>query len=169
MEKLGQMTRGGTQRVRPKRNGVSHRIGPLQITLVVLLLAFPAPLIGNDLASLSDEFDDAATMSNWLRIHIVESWFADHLESYDINQTQAGRMVMMPYTSTWYQDYRGVMSFKEVTGDFVMTTEVHVSARDGVSIPGVDSQFALGGIMIRTPRNITPATWVMLRGGKRAR
>ncbi|MFP6764192.1 MAG: hypothetical protein VB858_11250, partial [Planctomycetaceae bacterium] len=57
------------------------------------------------------------------------------------------------------------MAFKEVTGDFVFTTEVHISDRDDVggsdldNIPG-DALFSLGGLMIRTPRDIDgPADW----------
>src|SRR5690606_32008174 len=70
-----------------------------------------------------------------------------------------GRMVMQPHTTAWYQDWRGPLAFKEVTGDFVFTTEVHISDRDDVGggdaddVPG-DAQFSLGGLMVRTPRDI---------------
>lgn len=111
----------------------------------------------NDLGSLNDEFDQATSLSDWQRIHVVEQWFADQLEILDINATQAGRMVMMPYTVTWYQNYRGPLVFKEVSGDYVVTTSVHTTGRDGVSVPS--ASFSLAGIMIRRPRGITPATW----------
>ena len=129
-------------------------IAPCCLVLLSALQAKP-----NDLAPLSDEFVDASRITEWSRVHEVEQWNADQLEIYDVNDTQPGRLVMMPYTSIWYQDWRGALAFKEVEGDFVITTEVHVTARDGVSIPGVESLFALSGLLIRTPRDITPDTW----------
>lgn len=30
---------------------------------------------------------------------------------------------MMPFTVTWYQDYAGPLPFKNVTGDFAITTQ----------------------------------------------
>lgn len=112
----------------------------------------------NDLAALSDEFD-ADTTDDWLRINEFENWNADQLQTYDINQTQPGRMVMAPHSVVWYQDYRGPMAFKQVTGDFVVTTQVHISDRDDLGVADADdipneAQFSLGGVMIRTPRSI---------------
>jgi hypothetical protein len=112
---------------------------------------------GQNVTCLSDEFGDGSTISAWQRLHITESWNADQLEVYDINASVPGHMVMTPYSCTWYRDYRGPMNFKLATGDFALTTHVRVSSRDGVSTPG--SLYSLGGIMLRTPRAITPATW----------
>lgn len=111
----------------------------------------------SNLASLSDEFDNASTLSNWQRIEKVEGWNNDQLETFDINGTKKGFMTMVPYTSSWYKDYRGIYVFKPVTGDFVATTKLHVSGRNGNGAPR--AQFSLAGIMVRTPRNITPNTW----------
>jgi hypothetical protein len=66
---------------------------------------------------------------------------------------------MIPYTSSWYRDYRGALDFKIVTGDFAITAEIRTTGRDGQSIPGIEGQFSLGGLMIRTPRDITPDDW----------
>ena len=91
------------------------------------------------------------------RVFATEGWNADQLEQQNINVTRPGAMLMMPFTSTWYNDYRGELTFKEVTGDFVVTTDVTVSQRNGSGAPR--SQYSLGGIMVRFPRPITPATW----------
>ncbi|MCA9520657.1 MAG: hypothetical protein KC609_06785 [Myxococcales bacterium] len=115
---------------------------------------------GSDpLAGLSDEFDDAATLLSWKRIYQVEGWPHDQLEGLDINSSRAGWLMMMPYSSTWYQDYRGVLMFKLVTGDFVVTTSVEVRNRAGNGAPG--QLFSLGGIFVRRPRDtITqPSDW----------
>ena len=112
------------------------------------------------LPALSDEFNDAATLGNWQRIHETEGWNADQLQVWNIHQTQAGRMVLQPHTVVWYEDYRGPLVYRDVTGDFAITTEVQISDRDDLggsdadSVPG-DALFSLAGLMIRTPRAIT--------------
>lgn len=111
----------------------------------------------DDLAVLSDEFGDTATQGNWLRVFDVERTGADQLERFDIDRTQKGWMTLTPYTSTWYRDYRGALVHKRVRGDFVATTRVHTSGRSGRGAPA--SQFSLAGIMVRTPRDVTPQTW----------
>ncbi|HEX9501371.1 MAG TPA: hypothetical protein VGA10_06940, partial [Thermoanaerobaculia bacterium] len=116
-----------------------------------------AAMAADDLTPLSDEFNDASTLSQWKRVYVVEGWPANQLEVQDINTTRPGHMVMIPFTSTWYNDYRGELTFKEVTGDFVVTTDVEATQRNGTGAPR--SRFSLGGIMIRNPRQITPATW----------
>ena len=63
----------------------------------------------NDLASLSDEFDADST-GDWQRVNEIENWNADQLQTYDINQTQPGRMVMAPHSVVWYQNWRGERS-----------------------------------------------------------
>lgn len=112
-----------------------------------------------DISELNDEFDDPATLADWQRVNEVEGWNADQLQQFNIDQTQSGRLVMQPHTVVWYEDWRGPMAFKEVTGDFVYTTEIVISDRDdlggsdGDDIPD-DAAFSLGGLMIRTPRDI---------------
>ncbi len=113
---------------------------------------------------LNDEFDDASTLTNWLNIDDVEGWNADHLEAHDINTSQAGKLMMMPYTSSWYQDYRGTILFKEITGDFIITTEATATNRSGTGFPS--SAYSLAGLMIRTPRNITNGAADWTSGGE---
>ena len=127
-----------------------------------MLLAGDLPPI-DDLAPLSDEFSDAASIANWQRVNEVENWNVEQLQIWDIDQTQSDRMVMVPHTVVWFQDWRGPMAFKEVTGDFVVTSEVHIADRDELGdsdaddVPD-DAQFSLGGLMIRTPRDIQDPT-----------
>ncbi len=111
----------------------------------------------DDIAKLSDEFDSEASAAQWQHIHRVEGWNADQLELFDINKVYKGHCAMMPFSSGWYQDWRGALVFKPIKGDFVMTTKVKVTGRDGKSAPR--SLFSLAGIMVRAPRNITPQTW----------
>ncbi|MCP5152671.1 MAG: hypothetical protein H6983_00805 [Ectothiorhodospiraceae bacterium] len=144
---------GVAPRTRLTRGG-----GPATCLAVALAAASGAALAVDDLAILSDEFDNPSTLTEWKRINVVEGWHADQLETWSIDAA-TGRMTMIPYTSTWYQDWRGVLAFKEVTGDFVVTTEVDASGRGDTDPPGV--LYSLGGIMVRAPRpDVTsPTTW----------
>lgn len=111
----------------------------------------------DDLAPLSDEFDDPARLGAWQRIFVVEQWGFDQLEQLDVGTTLPGWLTLVPYTSTWFEDYRGVLMFKEVQGDFVVTARVVSTNRAGAGAPG--GQYSLAGIMVRAPRAVTPATW----------
>jgi hypothetical protein len=125
---------------------------------VALLALLPfAAIAADDLKPLSDEFYAASTLARWQRVYAVEGWGTNQLELQDINTTRTGFMVKMPFTSIWYQDYRGELTFKEVQGDFVVTTAVDASSRAGSGPPR--SSFSLGGIVVPAPRTITPATW----------
>lgn len=131
---------------------------PRLAALFALLGAAPLrPACANDLSPLSDEFNNPFTLPLWQRVHVVEGWNAEQLEAIDISASRSGWLTLVPWTCTWYQDWRGPMAFKRVGGDFVVTSAVENTGRDGTSLPGIN--FSLGGLMIRTPRNITPATW----------
>lgn len=124
----------------------------------VLTLSALVSTAGDDLCGLSDEFEDAATLSDWQRVWEVEGWPGSQLELWDINTTQLGMMTLMPYTSSWYEDLRGVLVFKPVTGDYVVSTRIFPTNRAESAAP--NRLYSLGGIFMRAPRNITPQTWV---------
>lgn len=107
------------------------------------------------IAPLSDEFDDASRLSEWLRNDTVEGWNADKLEVWNIDTARAGHMRLVPYASSWYQDFTGAYAFKEVTGDFIVTTRLDVVNRAGSGRPNAD--FSLAGLMVRAPRGIAAA------------
>lgn len=135
---------------------------PRFIFLLALLAACgggsgPGSSSATGLALLSDEFDDPASLPDWERVYVVEQWGFDQLESIDIGTMRAGALTMMPYACTWFEDYRGLLAFKRVPGDFVVTTQLEVTNRAATGAPAV--LFSLAGIMIRVPRAVTPATW----------
>jgi hypothetical protein len=123
------------------------------------LSALSPPVSAYDnLTIFSDEFDATHSVTNWQRIYQVEGWGNDVLQQFDVNASRPGRMVMIPYTSSWYAEWRGELTFKTVTGDFVITTDVEPRNRAGTGAPG--SQYSLAGIMVRAPRTMTtPAQW----------
>jgi len=115
--------------------------------------SFEAP---DDLAALSDEFGSASTLSDWQRNFEAEGWGADKLETWDIDSSRSGHMRLMPYASVWYQDWTGAYAFKEVTGDFVATLRIEANRRNGQA-GRPNSQYSLGGLMIRSPRGFNNA------------
>lgn len=108
----------------------------------------------DELSALSDEFDDPKTLSKWRKIEETEGWGANQLEKLAIED---GNLVLAPYTSTWYMDYRGVLVYKDTPGDFVVTAKLRVTGRDGRSAPR--SMFSLGGLMVRAPRADSARSW----------
>lgn len=98
---------------------------------------------------LDDEFNDSETLQNWNNINIAEGWNISQLETYNIDDSTEGQFFIKPITESWFGEYRGAYLFKFVQGDFILTTEIKVTARDGVSLPS--SSFSLAGIMVRTP------------------
>lgn len=116
---------------------------------ILLLFCFTSALTWSQIQLLNDEFGNAASLqANWHNINEVEGWNAEHLEVHDINTSSEGELYMMPYTSSWYQDYRGTLLFKNVAQDFVLTTEVTTTNRAGNGLPS--SGFSLAGLMIRS-------------------
>jgi hypothetical protein len=125
-------------------------------TAALLVFAYlAASARADDLAALSDEFDSPATLAHWQRNDTAEGWHADKLEQWDIAATTPGHMRLMPYSSSWYMNFTGAYAFKEITGDFVVTTRLTVTNRAGTGRP--DSDYSLTGLMIRAPRAITHA------------
>lgn len=107
------------------------------------------------LSQLSDEFDDASTLSNWLDVTDTEGWgSAQHLEVHNIDTDVPDQLLMIPYTTGWYQNLRSVLLYKMVNGDFVFTTEVRATNRAQTDMPG--GQYSLTGVMIRTPAAYAP-------------
>ncbi len=111
----------------------------------------------NDLCPLSDEFDDPATLAQWSRLYQVEGW-PDQLESWDIALSRPGHMRLLPYTSSWFEDLRGVLVFKPVTGDFMVSTRFFASNRAQTGAP--QALYSLAGLFVRAPRDIQePGDW----------
>ena len=111
-------------------------------------MLLPSVLIGQ-IQLYNDEFSNSASLVNWLNINDIEGWNITQLENYNIGDTTAGKLFMMPLSASWFEEYRGALLFKEIVGDFVVTTQVTVSGRDNLSLP--ETNFSLAGIMIRSP------------------
>jgi len=106
------------------------------------------------LQPLGDEFNNAATFARWQDIDQVEGWGVSSDEAADINTTTPGHFRIVPKAMGWFMHLRGVLFFKEVTGDFVATTRLRVLSRHTPANPLAppNRQFSLTGIFLHEPR-----------------
>ena len=128
-----------------------------------------------ELAALTDDFDDAATLPAWQRVSQREGWGRDPLAAFDVDQTRAGWLTIVPQTSSWYEDHVGEMLYREVSGDFLVEARIESRNRAGDGAPGSTnggaqhSEYSLAGLMLRAPRREVeadgPIAWTV--GGER--
>ncbi|MBK8251334.1 MAG: hypothetical protein IPK82_01530 [Polyangiaceae bacterium] len=118
----------------------------------------------DDLAALSDEFDNAATLPNWTLLH-QELGLPAPYDTLDINQTEAGKLTIVPTVSAWYQDDMAAFLYKEVTGDFLV--EVSAAAyQKGTENAAPTETFNSGGMLLRDPSStLISQNWLMYNIG----
>ncbi|MEO0794779.1 MAG: hypothetical protein AAFX93_06440 [Verrucomicrobiota bacterium] len=131
----------------------------MKILSVIILCLACGMLQADDLAPYSDEFNDSSTFSKWQDLAEVEGWVAPAYEVANIDTTESGRFHIVPGANTWFAHLRGLLFFKEVTGDFIATTRLRVLSRhnpgDPTEVP--NNSFSLAGIFAHGPRTITQA------------
>ena len=110
---------------------------------------------GDELGPLGDDFSDTARLAQWRRHDVVEGW-PNQSAVLDVNTTSAGALYWEPYTSVWYAGFRAPFLYKEVSGDFVITTRLRAA---GKKADEPDVEGSLAGLMIREPRTGTAETW----------
>jgi hypothetical protein len=157
----GQLTSdaaGPCGRLEMKRTGPPSR----------LPVSLDRPAAPDDLAALSDEFDHESTLKNWSTLTTAEGW-TDRVEKADVNETSPGRLYVVPKSGAWWAGYHGVYFFKEVRGDFVLTTRVNVTGRKG----GEPSKiWTISGLLVRAPtdakipRDRRKENWVYVMTGR---
>lgn len=121
-----------------------------------VLASDPSSVSNHALATLNDEFSDATSLHSWQRHDVAEGW-PSQWKVLDINTTSSGHLYIEPLTSGWFAGYRAPFLFKEVSGNFVVTTRMKVEGRNG-GVP--QRMYSLMGLMARQPHpGITPETW----------
>lgn len=121
---------------------------------LTVITTMQVPAWADTLQPLGDEFNNAATFSRWQDIDEVEGWGVSTDESADINTTTPGHFRIVPKAMGWYMHLRGVLFFKEVSGDFIATTRLRVLSRHNPANPQATPNrlFSLTGIFIHEPR-----------------
>ncbi len=125
----------------------------LKATLAISTFALTAAR-ADTLQPLGDEFSNAATFARWQDIDQVEGWGVSSDEAADIHTTTPGHFRIVPKAMGWYMHLRGVLFFKNVTGDFIATTRLRVLSRHNPANPleTPNRLYSLTGIFLHEPR-----------------
>lgn len=123
-------------------------------TTLLLSVALLATAAADTLQPLGDEFNDSATYSRWQDLDDTEGWVLSTEESADINTSAPGHFRIVPKAMGWFMHLRGVLFYKEITGDFIATMKVRVLSRHNAANPleAPNRLFSLTGIFIHEPR-----------------
>lgn len=114
-----------------------------------------------DLAALGDEFDRAETLKSWKNFAEAEGW-PNRIETMEIGD---GALRIVPRSGAWWAGYHGVYLFKELKGDFVLTTRLKVTGKTGGE-PSV--MWTISGLLVRAPgaRDQPKENWIYLMTGR---
>jgi hypothetical protein len=105
------------------------------------------PPATSDIATLSSEFNSAQDLSGWIDLRTTEGG-PNWTRKLDVNKTVSGSLYLEPDVCGWYGNYRGVLLYREVSGDAVL----HLRLRaQGAIAEFPTSIFSLGGAMLRVP------------------
>ena len=113
-------------------------------------------------SSLSDSFDDAATLSRW---QVIEGDLQDGVApQFDIDRTTPGELTIVPGRSWWVHRDRAFALLRPVVGDFVATAKIRISGKSG---PVPTANWSLSGLLLR---RVTTAraneNWLAFRLGR---
>ena len=100
----------------------------------------------------SDEFDSKTSLTSWSRFETANGW-PDHLRRLDVVE---GMLEIEPWTSGWYAEFHAPFLYREISGDFLVTTRI---AANGLATEVPTSAWSLAGLMVREPRRVAPADW----------
>lgn len=101
-----------------------------------------------------DNFLSAESLLEWKRL-TVEGW-SEKWKRCEIDE-EKGVLVIEPKSAGWFEDNFGQLLYKEVDGDFIVTTRVKVEGTaDDKELKTI---FSLAGLFIRSPRSFTKETW----------
>jgi len=124
-------------------------------------VADPTPATLAALA-ISDEFDVADTLSQWLRLHEVEQTPA----LYHQLGIATGQLTIVPQVGGWYMNTDATLLYKNITGNFVISSYVSATGRMNTE-QAPNSDYNSMGVMARDPTgSINPENWLMMVTGR---
>lgn len=104
-----------------------------------------------DLTSLSTRFDRPESLRGWNEFQVA-GW----VPKWNPPKVENGRLVLQPRSSGWFEDNYAGHLYREVTGDFIVTTRIRVQ---GTKTATPQRSFSLAGLFIRAPRTFTRESW----------
>jgi hypothetical protein len=124
-------------------------LGALPMTAALAQTQPPAPA---DIRGVTTRFDSPAALAAW-RQHNVPGFSP----KWQPPAVQDGALVLRPLSSGWFEDMQAGHLYREIEGNFVVTTRIRV---EGTRAPLPQTLFSLAGIFIRAPREgLTAANW----------
>lgn len=114
------------------------------------------------LPSLSDTFDDPATLPAW---QVIQGDYPDgDSTAYDVGKSTVGELTVVPGRSWWVDQTRGWYLYKPVTGDFMATLRLRVTGRSGDE---PTANWSLSGLLVRRPTaDRAQESWLSFRIGR---
>lgn len=107
--------------------------------------------VNDDLKGLSTQFNSEKSLQKWQQFS-VDGW----VPKWESPKVENGQLVLQPKSSGWFEDNYAGHLYREVEGDFIVTTKIKVKGIKG-SLP--QRSFSLAGLFIRAPRTFTKDTW----------
>ena len=117
---------------------------------------------------LSDEFENLTSISNW-KVFNIEENLPNKIKNININETEKGCLFIEPYTSCWYAGYNGIYLFKDIEGDFIISTKLKIEGKKD-ELPM--NKWSIAGLLIRQAIDTTFSqnekleNWVYINTGR---
>lgn len=121
------------------------------LSLALGLCVVTASAAADDLAGLSTDFDDPATLSTWSE-HAPEGF----IPKWQAPRVDEGLLILEPKSSGWFEDNQAGHLYHPIAGDFIVTTRMAVRGTEA-ALP--QTPFSLAGLFIRSPRPVSAASW----------
>ncbi|HEY0742663.1 MAG TPA: DUF1349 domain-containing protein [Chryseosolibacter sp.] len=121
-------------------------------TLFLLALSFSLGAQTQSSPEANSEFNNASELSNWKWLHQTEGW-PNKVRSQTVKD---GNLILQMGTSGWFADKNAPFLYKEIAGDFDVRARVRAS---GVNNPISETQWSLGGLMVRVPKKTGKDQW----------
>jgi hypothetical protein len=99
----------------------------------------------DDLVPLSDEFN-SDSLSKWTLFNPEEDWANQRIGTLDIHSTKPDHLIISPVSGSWFDKFQGLHLYKEVEGNFVVTSKLLVSGKKTDTPEGM---YELGGLLVR--------------------
>lgn len=101
-------------------------------------------------------FDRKEALNQWYQLK-PEGW----TDKWASVRVEDNRLIIRPKSSGWFEDNYGGFLYREIAGDFTVTTRIKVV---GITSATPLKAFSLAGLFIRKPRQFSAQTWQ--RGGE---
>jgi len=111
-------------------------------------------LAASGTSQIREDFESKNNLSDWQKL-TIEGW-PEKWKRCEIDENK-GCLIIEPKSAGWFEDNFGQLIFKEIAGDFIVTTKVKVEGTS--SDKTIKTMFSLAGLFVRSPRTFTQESW----------